>query len=299
MKQRKKTTWPGIGLVLILFLAACGAQNAKMESAVSDANPIRQADNAQSASSNEAKPFPSSEKTKAVSATMMVYNAELSLNVKDFATAQKGLTALVEKMDGYIVEAQSYTLGEGSSLLRGDFRARIPSAHFNTFLEQAEKLGVNVTNRTIQGRDVTEEYVDLEARLASKQVMENQLLGFMKKAQKTEDLLQIARDLNNVQTEIEQLKGKIKYLKNQSDFATVTIHMEESKAVLPSLSDNPVSTWDKTKQQFMMSIKFVLEGAATLFVFIVGTSPLLLVIGAIVAGIIYFKRRKKKNTESL
>jgi hypothetical protein len=97
--------------------------------------------------------------------------------------------------------AQSSTQGEGSNLLRGDFRIRIPNANFNAFLGEAEKLGINVTNRAIQGQDVTEEYVDLEARLASKQVMENQLLGFMKKAQKTEDLLQIAKDLNNVQEE--------------------------------------------------------------------------------------------------
>jgi hypothetical protein len=240
-----------------------------------------------------------SEKKSAGMAAMMVYQAELSLNVKDLATSQKSLTQLVEKMNGYIVEANSYNQGEENSLLNGDFRIRIPNAKFNAFLEETEKLALKVANRTIQGRDVTEEYIDLEARLASKQVLEKQLLGLMKNAQKTSDLLQIAQDVNKVQTEIEQLKGKMKYLKNQSDFATVTIHMTENKAVLPSLSDNPVSTWDKTKQQFMNSIKFMVDSASVLFVVIVGTSPLLLFIGAIIAGIMYWKKRKGKKDESV
>ncbi|KIV50755.1 hypothetical protein TS65_29220 [Aneurinibacillus migulanus] len=284
-----------LGLISILLTAGCGASNQNPDSSMTDTSQSQITEIADNTNPNTAP----SEKKQAGMAAMMVYQAELGLNVKDFATSQKSLTQLVEKMNGYIVEASSYNQGEGDSLLNGDFRIRIPNTKFNTFLEETEKLALKVTNRTIQGRDVTEEYIDLEARLASKQVLEKQLLGFMKNAQKTSDLLQIAQDVNKVQTEIEQLKGKMKYLKNQSDFATVTIHMTESKAVLPSLSDNPVSTWDKTKQQFMNSIKFMVDSASALFVVIVGTSPLLLFIGAIVAGIIYWKKRKDKKDESL
>ncbi|MED4727512.1 DUF4349 domain-containing protein [Aneurinibacillus migulanus] len=295
VNRSRSKIWMILGLISILLTAGCGASNQNPDSSMADTSQSQITEIADNTKPNTAP----SEKKQAGMAAMMVYQAELGLNVKDFATSQKSLTQLVEKMNGYIVEASSYNQGEGDSLLNGDFRIRIPNTKFNTFLEETEKLALKVTNRTIQGRDVTEEYIDLEARLASKQVLEKQLLGFMKNAQKTSDLLQIAQDVNKVQTEIEQLKGKMKYLKNQSDFATVTIHMTESKAVLPSLSDNPVSTWDKTKQQFMNSIKFMVDSASALFVVIVGTSPLLLFIGAIVAGIIYWKKRKDKKDESL
>ncbi|MMZ53739.1 hypothetical protein D1872_155400 [compost metagenome] len=295
VNRSRSKIWMILGLISILLTAGCGASNQNPDSSMTDTSQSQITEIADNTNPNTAP----SEKKQAGMAAMMVYQAELGLNVKDFATSQKSLTQLVEKMNGYIVEASSYNQGEGDSLLNGDFRIRIPNTKFNTFLEETEKLALKVTNRTIQGRDVTEEYIDLEARLASKQVLEKQLLGFMKNAQKTSDLLQIAQDVNKVQTEIEQLKGKMKYLKNQSDFATITIHMTESKAVLPSLSDNPVSTWDKTKQQFMNSIKFMVDSASALFVVIVGTSPLLLFIGAIVAGIIYWKKRKDKKDESL
>ncbi|MCP1354922.1 DUF4349 domain-containing protein [Aneurinibacillus migulanus] len=295
VNRSRSKIWMILGLISILLTAGCGASNQNPGSSMADTSQSQITEIADNKNPNTAP----SEKKQAGIAAMMVYQAELDLNVKDFATSQKSLTQLVEKMNGYIVEASSYNQGEGDSLLNGDFRIRIPNTKFNTFLGETEKLALKVTNRTIQGRDVTEEYIDLEARLASKQVLEKQLLGFMKNAQKTSDLLQIAQDVNKVQTEIEQLKGKMKYLKNQSDFATVTIHMTESKAVLPSLSDNPVSTWDKTKQQFMNSIKFMVDSASVLFVVIVGTSPLLLFIGAIVAGIMYWKKRKGKKDESL
>ncbi|ERI08572.1 DUF4349 domain-containing protein [Aneurinibacillus aneurinilyticus] len=287
--------WIILGWISILLIAGCGASNQNPDSSMADTSQSQITEIADSKNPNTAP----SEKKSAGMAAMMVYQAELSLNVKDLATSQKSLTQLVEKMNGYIVEANSYNQGEENSLLNGNFRIRIPNAKFNAFLEETEKLALKVANRTIQGRDVTEEYIDLEARLASKQVLEKQLLGLMKNAQKTSDLLQIAQDVNKVQTEIEQLKGKMKYLKNQSDFATVTIHMTENKAVLPSLSDNPVSTWDKTKQQFMNSIKFMVDSASVLFVVIVGTSPLLLFIGAIIAGIMYWKKRKGKKDESV
>lgn len=295
INRSRYNIWIILGWVSILLIAGCGASNQNPDSSMADTSQSQITEIADSKNPNTAP----SEKKSAGMAAMMVYQAELSLNVKDLATSQKSLNQLVEKMNGYIVEANSYNQGEENNLLNGDFRIRIPNAKFNAFLEETEKLALKVTNRTIQGRDVTEEYIDLEARLASKQVLEKQLLGLMKNAQKTSDLLQIAQDVNKVQTEIEQLKGKMKYLKNQSDFATVTIHMTENKAVLPSLSDNPISTWDKTKQQFMNSIKFMVDSASVLFVVIVGTSPLLLFISAIIAGIIYWKKRKGKKDESV
>lgn len=74
--------------------------------------------------------------------------------------------------------------------------------------------------------------------------------------------------------------------------------MTENKAVVPSLSGDSVSAWDQIKQRFMQSIAFLLDAATALFVFVIGFSPLLCIVAAIVAIVLY-RRKKKGNSKSL
>ncbi|MBW9235445.1 DUF4349 domain-containing protein, partial [Leptospira santarosai] len=99
--------------------------------------------------------------------------------------------------------------------------------NFEKFLLEAEGEAAKVLERNVTGQDVTEQYVDLESRVRSKRAVEERLLDFMSKAQKTEDLLKISEDLAQVQEEIEVMVGKMKYLENQTSFSTIEISMYE------------------------------------------------------------------------
>jgi len=99
---------------------------------------------------------------------------------------------------------------------------------------------------SITGQDVTEEYIDLESRLKSKQAVESRF-SFMEQAEKTEDLLAISKDLAKVQEEIETIKGRMNYLENKADLATVTISIEENKVEVKNLGDSQLKTWEKNK----------------------------------------------------
>ncbi|GIN89424.1 hypothetical protein J22TS1_04750 [Siminovitchia terrae] len=179
--------------------------------------------------------------------------------------------------------------------MSGHVIVRIPEKHFQTFLNDTEDEVSEVLGRNVSGQDVTEEYVDLESRLKSKRAVEERLLGFMKEAQKTEDLLKISSDLAKVQEEIEVLVGKVKYLENQTAFSTVEIFMQESKVVVPGVGDGDLDTWEKTKKQLAVSLNFLLAAASGLVVFFVGNLPVILLLVLIGVGIFYLVKRKRRK----
>src|SRR5699024_11705843 len=100
------------------------------------------------------------------------------------------------------------------------------------------------------------------------------------------DLLKISNDLAEVQEEIEALKGQINYLDDKSDLATVSIYMQEENVALSGTGEGKLNTWEKTKQQLMKSINFLISAFSGIFILIVGILPLLILLGIIV--LLYF-----------
>lgn len=294
--KRILLTW---GLLLLLLLSACSSSSNK-ESSNADSGAAQDKasfDTANNAKTEQAEPATEKKTSAAEIKTtnrMVIYNADLSLEVKDFKKSQKKIEDLVSKMAGYIVASQIYDSEEGR--MEGSLTARIPQKNFQSFLDQAEELSVKVHTRNVTGQDVTEEYVDLEARLKSKEVVEERLLAFMKEAKETKDLLQISEDLAGVQEEIESIKGRMKYLENQTSMSTVTLTLFENKVEIPGLEKEELNTWDKTKKQFMDSLNFLLAAISGIFVFLIGNSPILILL-IVIALAVWFGRKKYKNKQ--
>lgn len=230
----------------------------------------------------------------------IIQRANLQLRVNDYTLAQANIEGKVKKYGGYIVESSIYH--DEKSLINGYLIARIPAEHFESFLADTEKEATNVIERNVSGEDVTEQYIDLDARLSSKKVVEERLLNFLQKAEKTEDLLKISADLAIVQEEIESLVGMRNYLNNQTALSTVEISLMEDRVIMPEVGTKGFDTWEKTKKQFLTSIHFLLAFGSGLIVFVIGNLPILLIIIG-VGGVVYFlirskiKREKKKQPD--
>jgi major membrane immunogen (membrane-anchored lipoprotein) len=299
-------------LVLIVILAACssndssesesansGEMNATTEQSMNEQEKMDMAvgdsENAEQINENSTKEkntFSSKETDRKI-----IYNAHLSVRVKSFKESVKEIQNQVNETGGYIVSSHTYGGAEGEPL-NGEITARIPQEHFHEFLDTVERGSIKVHERSVSGKDVTEEFIDLESRLKSKKVVEARLLEFMEKAEKTEDLLRISDDLAKVQGEIEQITGRMNYLQNKADLATVTINISESKINVPSIKEDDLNTWERTKKLFMESVNFILSALSGIFVFIAGSLPILLILAAI--GLITFrlyKRKMKKKQE--
>lgn len=221
---------------------------------------------------------------------MVIYHAELNLEVKNFETARKGLEEKAKSYNGYIVQSNSNSYdGEQRT---GTMTFRIPEQHFREFLNDAEGLSLEVNSREVSGEDVTEEFVDLESRMKSKRVVEARLLDFMNSAQKTEDLLKISDDLAIVQEDIEKIAGRKKFLENQTALSTVTLTLEENAVAVPKIENDQLNTWQKIKKQFADNINLLLAFGSGLMVFIFGNLPILLIVTLLMLAVFFTVKKK-------
>lgn len=227
----------------------------------------------------------------------IIYTANLAIEVKSYQQTLEAIQNHVSERDGFIIES-TMNRAEDDEMIRGYVTVRIPQEQFNDFIKVVEDGSNKVLESSTSGQDVTEEYVDLESRLKSKRVVEERLLSFMEEAEKTEDLLKISNDLAKVQGEIEEIIGRMNYLDNRSDLATVTIDIQEKNVNLTTVSDGDLDTWDRTKQQFIKSINMLITFFSSVFVFIIGNLPVLFlmaVIGFIVYYVIHKRVKSDKN----
>lgn len=291
-----------VGLLIIssLFLGACSDASSKSDQSsnkdvvsTSQSKEIKEnrADKKESTAEQDNK----KPKAQAGAVRKVIYTGQLHLVVKNFEKAQTTLEEKANKYGGYIVESNVFR--DESKQLSGMIILRIPEQHFRTFLTDAEGTATKVLERSISGQDVTEEYVDLESRLKSKRAVEERLNEFMKKAERTEDLLKISSDLSKVQEEIEALIGRMEYLKNQTSLSTVTITIDENKVVIPDLDQSNLNTWQKTKKQFIQSVNFLASATSGLVVFIVGNLPIILMIILIATPLWIVIRKKMKSND--
>src|SRR6202011_3293944 len=107
--------------------------------------------------------------------------------------------------------------------------ARVPASQFNASVEEIRHVGGDlskVRQEKISGQDVTEEYIDVEARIKTKKALEAQFLEIMKQAHKVSDALEVQSELANVRTDIERMEGRRRYLDNQSSLSTISVTLQ-------------------------------------------------------------------------
>jgi CheY-like chemotaxis protein len=157
---------------------------------------------------------------------MVISSAYLTLVVDDVPASIARISALAASYGGYVV---SSNVGEQQNRLYADISFRVDSARFNEALQALRDLATDVRSESTSGEDVTEEYVDLDARLRNLQASEAQLLDLMKQAGTVEEILKVQQELVNTREEIEQIKGRMQYLQESSALAFISVSLEQSK----------------------------------------------------------------------
>ncbi|MCU9601678.1 DUF4349 domain-containing protein [Pallidibacillus thermolactis] len=225
----------------------------------------------------------------------VTYSATLQVEVNDYHQSLDNIAKKVKDWNGYIVTSTMY--GENNSIF-GDITVRIPQQHFQAFISFIEKDSYKVKNKSISGDGVTEEYVDLNSRLKSKRAVESRLMTLMEQAETTEDLLAVTKDLAMVQEEIETILGRMNYLENRIEFATITIHLTENNTKLTDQGVGTVNTWEKSKEMFMKSVKILMQLVSTMTVFFIGGLPIIIVISiTLFITVILYKYLKQRKKE--
>ncbi len=220
----------------------------------------------------------------------VIYEAEISLIVKDVSAIEEELPKLVKRAGGFLADILvNRNQGEQRS---GRWQARIPVDQFDSFLQSASELGIPEHRRqTIQ--DVTEEFVDYEARIANKKRLESRIVELLKNSSgKIEDVIEVERELARVRSEIEQMEGRLRYLNNRVQLTTITILAREIHEYAPPEAPGFV---DQIGQAWNDSLRLLKEVGQSIAVAVVFSVPWLLGLGVVLTPLIWFVRRHNRS----
>lgn len=287
-------------LLLIFLLTACSSSEQKnadtessseFEMANLDSSSVKEEQSAKISKENKESDITK----KAENDRMVIYNANLSLQVKDYHQVEATIQSKATELGGYVVESSIYD--SGTEYINGTIIVKIPQDNFQSYIKEVEKNSIKVKEKSVSGNDVTEEFVDLESRLKAKEAVEKRLLTLMDQANKTEDLLKISNDLAIVQEEKEQILGRMKFLQNNVDYSTVTIQLQEELVKVDAIKDKEsLNTWQKAKSQFVSTINGLISFLSGVVVFVIGLSPIIIpIVIVLIIWIIYRKKRKHQE----
>lgn len=253
----------GLLLVLVIALAGCTAQSESATSTVSsptDSAPASQPKPEAATESrigftdvNRDQKLQQSAELQKVSLTdadtaaaaaeaadrKIIRNANLTMEVNSTTDIQHKVTSIAESHGGFVVASeakQRENIEPAKRTLDIKLVVRVPATRFGTALDQIRGLANTLREENVTGQDVTEEFIDLEARIRTQKALELQFLEIMKQARKVEDALEVQRQIADVRTEIEKLEGRKRFLENRASLSTIVVNLETPKQIAVNTS---------------------------------------------------------------
>jgi len=219
---------------------------------------------------------------------LIIKESYLSLVVKNVSYTQKKILEKTEKLGGFMVQSYFDNPQEAAS---ATITIRVPAKKLDQALNDFKKLAVKVVSENLSGTDVTEEYTDIEARLNTLYKTKTKFEEIMEKANRVQDILEVQRELINLQGQIDALVGQKKYLEKSADLAKITIYLSTDELSLPYA---PAESWrpQLVFKQAVRSLILTLRKIATVLIWAFVYSPILILF---FFGI-YFWKKIKRNT---
>lgn len=168
----------------------------------------------------EPSPVSASAATQAeTSGRSIISTSSVTVEVGAISDAMSQLRGIAESVGGFI---ESMSTSGGEDPLRGNVTIRIPGAEFFTTIERIKALGTT-TNEQVTSEDVSEQVIDLQARLRSEQAKEVSFITLLDRADSVSDVLSIERELSRVRTEIERLEGQLGFIERRVSLASIHV----------------------------------------------------------------------------
>jgi hypothetical protein len=166
----------------------------------------------------------------------IVRNADLTMEVASTTDTQHRVVSIAEAHGGFVVTSEAKqrdNIEPAKRTLDIKLVVRVPENQFGGTLDQIRALGSGTPKEEkVTGQDVTEEYIDLEARIKTQKALEAQFLLIMKQAGKINDALEVQRQIAEVRTEIERLEGRKRFLENRSSLSTITVNLQSPTPIV-------------------------------------------------------------------
>jgi len=211
----------------------------------------------------------------------IVYNAWISLEVKNVDATVTQLENVANEFNGY---PSSISVSKGEKIKTGSITLKVPQTKFFEAISRVEQIG-EVKNKNVNSEDVSQQYIDLTARLENAQREEKILVDLMNKATDVKDMIEIETELARVRGEIESYTGQLNFLENRIDYSSIIVALSEPSPPLPL----PEVNWYSVVISGLSWILLIVQGLVILvFVAIVP-------VAIAVPAYYLFRRRQRKR----
>jgi regulator of replication initiation timing len=222
----------------------------------------------------------------------VIYKANLVMKVTKFIDAEEQLLDLIHLSGAYVLQ---FSDSRNTDETGATYVIKVPSEGFSPFLEKMQQIKNLKFERQVEGSDVTEEFVDLQARLKAKQTVEVRLLAFMDKATTSNDLVKFSNELGSIQEEIEQIKGRMRYLDQNVAFSTINLRLYQAigTELVIQEEDEEKGFAERINDSLAGSTKVLRQFGEGLLVVIAALLPVLIVVSVIGIPTYLFIRKRQ------
>jgi len=211
----------------------------------------------------------------------LIKNGDVEFESENLTETRENILKAIEKFKGYSSSDNEY---KNSYEISNTINIRVPSENFDKLLTEIT-FGVDRFDRKeINVKDVTAEFLDIEARLKTKKELENRYLEILKKANKVSEILEVEKQIGELRSEIESIEGRLKYLNNQVSFSTLNVRIYQT-----------ISKQTEFGKKFKNGFKNGWDNLILFFVFLVNIWPFILIIFGVLILIRVWRKRKRKQ----
>jgi hypothetical protein len=206
----------------------------------------------------------------------IIRNANLTIEVASPTESQRKIFSAAESHGGFVVTSemtQQTSEDKSKPEMSVNLVVRVPALQFDQVMEEIRGVANRVVQEKRTGQDVTEEFIDLEARIKNQKALEIQFLEIMKRAGKVEDALEVQRQIADVRTEIEKLEGRKRFLENQASLSTINVTLQTPTQIV-----NAVGFGHDVRSAFAEGVDVALAIVLFLIRAIIALLPILVLI---------------------
>lgn len=155
----------------------------------------------------------------------LIRNGSLSFETSDVKKTKTAIDAICKELNAYI---SNESQNNYSSRLQYNQTIRVTADKFDLLIQKVEAEASRVEGKNVNTEDVTEEFIDVEARLKTKKDLETRYREILKRAKTVEEIITIERQIAEVRSDIESMEGRLKYLSSQVAYSTLTVSFYET-----------------------------------------------------------------------
>lgn len=227
----------------------------------------------------------------------IIKNGNLTMRVDNISDAQSKISGIANGNGGSVFSSNIYQ--SGKNVKSGMITVKIPVANFEKVLGEIKDIATLVIRETTSGRDVTEEYQDLEVQIKNKQAEEQSYVKILEQSGKISDVLEVTRQISRTRGEIERMQGRLRFMSSQTEMSTIDISLSEDQNVTVVDSWRPAQVAKDAVNSLVKSVQNFVDFVIVLVITFIPVAILYLVIILILFLIgrkIY--RRFRKNKEN-